>query len=166
MKKKLVALLMSAVMASALLAGCGTAKDAETEQETVEDAAETETEAGSKDADAAAEDANAEAESEESNESNESADAQAGEAVVLKCVCDLTPHSEILNAAADLLSEKGIELDIVSTTWDATWNDMLVDGEIDFAYFMHVPAMESIEEEMGATLYSMGGIHVDRKSVV
>ena len=101
MKKKLVALLMSAVMASALLAGCGTAKDAETEQETVEDAAETETEAGSKDADAAAE-------SEESNESNESADAQAGEAVVLKCVCDLTPHSEILNAAADLLSEKGI----------------------------------------------------------
>ncbi len=161
MKKKLVALLMSAVMASALLAGCGTAKDAETEQETVEDAAETETEAGSKDADAAAEDANAEAESEESNESNESADAQAGEAVVLKCVCDLTPHSEILNAAADLLSEKGIELDIVSTTWDATWNDMLVDGEIDFAYFMHVPAMESIEEEMGATLYSMGGIHVE-----
>ncbi len=158
MKKKLVALLMSAVMASALLAGCGTAKDAETEQETVEDAAETETEAGSEDADAAAEDANAEAESEESNES---ADAQEGEAVVLKCVCDLTPHSEILNAAADLLSEKGIELDIVSTTWDATWNDMLVDGEIDFAYFMHVPAMESIEEEMGATLYSMGGIHVE-----
>ena len=158
MKKKRVALLMSAFMASALLAGCGTAKDAETEQETVEDAAETETEAGSEDADAAAEDAYAEAESEESNES---ADAQEGEAVVLKCVCDLTPHSEILNAAADLLSEKGIELDIVSTTWDATWNDMLVDGEIDFAYFMHVPAMESIEEEMGATLYSMGGIHVE-----
>ena len=101
MKKKLVALLMSAVMASALLAGCGTAKDAETEQETVEDAAETETEAGSEDA--AAEDANAEAESEESNESNESADAQEGEAVVLKCVCDLTPHSSSFDA---YLSEK------------------------------------------------------------
>lgn len=85
----------------------------------------------------------------------------AGETVVLKCVCDLTPHSEILNAASDLLAQKGIELDIVSTTWDATWNDMLVDGEVDFAYFMHVPAMESIEEEMGATLYSMGGIHVE-----
>ncbi|MBQ8971189.1 MAG: MetQ/NlpA family ABC transporter substrate-binding protein, partial [Lachnospiraceae bacterium] len=67
----------------------------------------------------------------------------------------------ILNAAADQLAEKGIKLDIVSTTWDATWNDMLVDGEIDFAYFMHVPAMESIEEEMGVTLYSMGGIHVE-----
>lgn len=81
--------------------------------------------------------------------------------MVLKAVCDLTPHSEILNAASDLLAAEGIELDIVSTTWDATWNDMLIDGEIDFAYFMHVPAMESIEEEMGATLYSMGGIHVE-----
>ena len=58
-------------------------------------------------------------------------------------------------------AQEGIELDIVSTTWDATWNDMLIDGDIDFAYFMHVPAMESIEEEMGATLYSMGGVHVE-----
>ncbi|MDE6749807.1 MAG: metal ABC transporter substrate-binding protein [Lachnospiraceae bacterium] len=86
---------------------------------------------------------------------------QTGDTVVLKVVCDLTPHSEILNAASDLLAAEGIELDIVSTTWDATWNDMLVDGEVDFAYFMHVPAMESIEEEMGVTLYSMGGIHVE-----
>ncbi len=86
---------------------------------------------------------------------------QTGDTVVLKVVCDLTPHSEILNAAAEQLKAEGIELDIVSTTWDATWNDMLVDGEVDFAYFMHVPAMESIEEEMGVTLYSMGGIHVE-----
>ena len=86
---------------------------------------------------------------------------QTGDTVVLKVVCDLTPHSEILNSASDLLAAEGIELDIVSTTWDATWNDMLVDGEVDFAYFMHVPAMESIEEEMGVTLYSMGGIHVE-----
>lgn len=95
-------------------------------------------------------------------ETQSSADtAQTGDTVVLKVVCDLTPHSEILNAAAEQLKAEGIELDIVSTTWDATWNDMLVDGDVDFAYFMHVPAMESIEEEMGVTLYSMGGIHVE-----
>lgn len=95
-------------------------------------------------------------------ETQSSADTtQAGDTIVLKVVCDLTPHSEILNSASDLLAAEGIELDIVSTTWDATWNDMLVDGEVDFAYFMHVPAMESIEEEMGVTLYSMGGIHVE-----
>lgn len=95
-------------------------------------------------------------------ETQSSADtAQTGDTVVLKVVCDLTPHSEILNSASELLAAEGIELDIVSTTWDATWNDMLVDGDVDFAYFMHVPAMESIEEEMGVTLYSMGGIHVE-----
>lgn len=81
--------------------------------------------------------------------------------IVLKCVADLTPHSEILNAAADLLAAEGIKIDVVSSTWDATWNEMLVDGEIDFAYFMHVPAMESIMDEMGVTLYSAGGIHVE-----
>lgn len=161
MKKKLVALLMAVVTASALLVGCGGGSNGTApEQEAAGDAAQAEAEAetGSEDANAATEDENAAADTEGSEEA---ADAQTGESVVLKCVCDLTPHSEILNAAADLLAEKGIELDIVSTTWDATWNDMLVDGEIDFAYFMHVPAMESIEEEMGTTLYSMGGIHVE-----
>lgn len=93
------------------------------------------------------------------NSSNEAGSSD--EKIVLKAVCDLTPHSEILNAASELLAAEGIELDIVSTTWDATWNDMLIDGEIDFAYFMHVPAMKSIEEEMGTTLYSMGGVHVE-----
>lgn len=161
MKKKLVALLMAVVTASALLVGCGGGSNGTApEQEAAGDAAQAEAEAetGSEDANAATEDENAAADTEGSEEA---ADAQTGESAVLKCVCDLTPHSEILNAAADLLAEKGIELDIVSTTWDATWNDMLVDGEIDFAYFMHVPAMESIEEEMGTTLYSMGGIHVE-----
>lgn len=140
MKKKMAALLLAAVTTSALLAGCGNS-DVATEgtEETATDA-ETEEAADVETADA---------------------ETEAADKVVLKCVCDLTPHSEILNAAADLLAEEGIELDIVSTTWDATWNNMLVDGEIDFAYFMHVPAMESIEEEMGVTLYSMGGIHIE-----
>ncbi len=83
------------------------------------------------------------------------------EMVTLKTICDLTPHSEILGAAEDLLAAEGIKIDIVSTTWSATWNDMLVDGEVDFAYFMHVPAMESIEEEMGVTLYSAGTVHIE-----
>lgn len=154
MKKKLVTLCMAAVTVSALLAGCGgTENPAAADEPAAEEsaaAAGTDSEAGS-------------SEQEEAPAVEESAGqtAESSDKVVLKCVCDLTPHSEILNAAADQLAEQGIELDIVSTTWDATWNDMLVDGEIDFAYFMHVPAMESIEEEMGVTLYSMGGVHVE-----
>lgn len=148
MKKKLVAVMLTAAMTTAMLTGCGEKEatagtdGAQVEQAT-EEAAEVEEEAPAEDA--------------QETVAEDSAD----DIVVLKCVCDLTPHSEILNAAADALAAEGIKLDIVSTTWDATWNDMLIDGEIDFAYFMHVPAMESIEEETGATLYSMGGIHVE-----
>ena len=148
MKKKLVAVMLTTAMAAAMLTGCGEKEaaagtDAAQEEQATEEVAEVEDEAASEEAqETAAEDS-------------------ADDMVVLKCVCDLTPHSEILNAAADALAAEGIKLDIVSTTWDATWNDMLIDGEIDFAYFMHVPAMESIEEETGATLYSMGGIHVE-----
>lgn len=153
MKRKLAVLLMTAVTASALLAGCG--DQADTAANGTDNAADA--------ADTTADNAE-DAATENTDAADNTADAEggaSGETVVLKAVCDLTPHSEILNAATDLLAAEGIELDIVSTTWDATWNDMLIDGEIDFAYFMHVPAMESIEEEMGATLYSMGGIHVE-----
>ena len=150
MKKKLVTVMMAAAMTASLLAGCGGAEEPAAQPEAaVAESAESEDEVSEPE----------EAPAEEEN----IADTEEGAAdtVVLKCVCDLTPHSEILNAAADQLAQQGIGLDIVSTTWDATWNDMLIDGDIDFAYFMHVPAMESIEEEMGATLYSMGGVHVE-----
>lgn len=155
MKKKLVTLMMAAVTATALLTGCGGSQEsaAPSEQPAQESAAEAET-------DGEAESSETEEEAPAAEEGAEDA-AEASDKVVLKCVCDLTPHSEILNAAAEQLAQEGIELEIVSTTWDATWNDMLVDGDIDFAYFMHVPAMESIEEEMGVTLYSMGGVHVE-----
>ncbi len=152
MKKKLAVLLVTTVTAAAMLTGCGGGQEsaAPGEQPAQEPAAETVEEVEVNEPEAVPVE----------EESMEDA-AQASDKVVLKCVCDLTPHSEILNAAADQLAQEGIELDIVSTTWDATWNDMLIDGDIDFAYFMHVPAMESIEEEMGATLYSMGGVHVE-----
>ena len=164
MKKKLAVLLVTTVTAAAMLTGCGGGQESaapgeqpaqepgnsKTAVPLPEPAAETVEEVEVNEPEAVPVE----------EESTEDA-AQASDKVALKCVCDLTPHSEILNAAADQLAQEGIELDIVSTTWDATWNDMLIDGDIDFAYFMHVPAMESIEEEMGATLYSMGGVHVE-----
>ncbi len=161
MKKKLALIMAAALTASALLAGCGNSGDTQEAANTEESAEDT---ADAADAETQ-EDADAETDGDAAEDAQEAEGAEdetaSGEKVVLKCVCDLTPHSEILDAAKDALAAEGIELDIVSTTWDATWNDMLIDGEIDFAYFMHVPAMESIEEEMGADLYSMGGVHVE-----
>jgi len=139
MKKKIVSVLVAATMVAAVLAGCAVPAAAP-----------------------AAPAAEAEAKTEEAAPAEEAAsEASTDEVVTLKCVADLTPHSEILNAAAEKLAEEGIVVDVVSSTWDATWNEMLVDGEIDFAYFMHVPAMHSIEEEMGTTLYSAGTVHVE-----
>ena len=157
MKKKLAFIMAAALTVSALLAGCGNSggtQEAADTEEAAEDTASAGDDTASVADDAAADDA-------QEAETEAEAEEPSGEKVVLKCVCDLTPHSEILGAARDALAAEGIELNFVSTTWDATWNDMLIDGEVDFAYFMHVPAMESIEEEMGATLYSMGGIHVE-----
>lgn len=150
MKKKLVVTMLTAALAAALLAGCGE-KEAAVEANVVQE--ETATEENETEEDQTSADTEEETQTEDAE--------AAGDVVVLKCVSDLTPHSEILNAAEEALAAEGIQLDIVSTTWDATWNDMLIDGEVDFAYFMHVPAMESIEEETGVTLYSMGGIHVE-----
>ncbi len=141
MRKKILTTLLSLALAGTLLSGCTGSAPAATPESAP-----------------AAPESTAE---EESTETEAVEETPAAGETVLKCVCDLTPHSEILNAASEALAEKGIQLDIVSTTWDATWNEMLVDGEIDFAYFMHVPAMHSIEDEMGVTLYSMGGIHVE-----
>lgn len=165
MKRKLAVLLTAVMTTAVLLTGCGDAKEGQEDANVTTEADTAADTTATADADSTADtnaDADTAADTDTAADADETADTEAaGEKVVLKCVCDLTPHSEILNSAADLLAEKGIELDIVSTTWDATWNDMLIDGEIDFAYFMHVPAMESIEEEMGATLYSMGGVHVE-----
>lgn len=150
MKKKLTTMLIAAAMA-VMTAGCGSAASQEA-------AAPAESVQSEETVASEAQESTEEAQEESVAESAEEAPA---ETVVLKAVCDLTPHSEILNAAKDLLAAEGIELDIVSTTWDATWNEMLIDGEVDFAYFMHVPAMESIEEEMGVTLYSAGTVHIE-----
>lgn len=153
MKKKLVALFVSVSMLASMLAGCG--GDQGTEGDASSDTTVEGEEQSSTDEEQPSD------ETTEESGTGESDTADTGETVVLKTVCDLTPHSEILNAAKDLLADEGITIDIVSTTWDASWNEMLVDGEVDFAYFMHVPAMESIEEEMGVTLYSAGAIHIE-----
>ena len=45
-------------------------------------------------------------------ENGTEAEEPSAEKVILKCVCDLTPHSEILDAARDALAAEGIELNL------------------------------------------------------
>ena len=95
--------------------------------------------------------------------SDETAASQAadGETVVLRGIVDLVPHSEIINHVAPQLEEQGIHIELVSTAADATTNERLASGEIDFNYFQHLPYLESENEANGYDLISAGGIHIE-----
>ena len=84
-----------------------------------------------------------------------------GETVVLRGIVDLVPHSEIIEHVAPQLEEQGIHIELVSTAADATTNERLASGEIDFNYFQHLPYLESENEANGYDLVSAGGIHIE-----
>lgn len=96
---------------------------------------------------------------------SEPAESQAQEsvagAVVLRGIVDLVPHSEIIEHVAPQLEEQGIHIELVSTAADATTNERLASGEIDFNYFQHLPYLESENEANGYDLVSAGGIHIE-----
>ena len=89
------------------------------------------------------------------------AQAAEGETVVLRGIVDLVPHSEIIEHVAPQLEEQGIHIELVSTAADATTNERLASGEIDFNYFQHLPYLESENEANGYDLISAGGIHIE-----
>lgn len=97
--------------------------------------------------------------------SSEPSESQAQESVagatVLRGIVDLVPHSEIIEHVAPQLEEQGIHIELVSTAADATTNERLASGEIDFNYFQHLPYLESENEANGYDLISAGGIHIE-----
>ena len=155
MKRKALSIVLTTVTALSLLAGCG--------QSAGDKAEEVATESTS-----AAAEGNAEAPTEEASTdvveetTEESADEAAeGETVVLKGIVDLVPHSEIIEYVKPKLAEQGIEIDLVSTAADATTNEKLNAGEIDFNYFQHDPYLQSEIEANGYDLVDAGDIHVE-----
>ena len=94
-------------------------------------------------------------------EAEATAQAAEGETVVLRGIVDLVPHSEIIEHVAPQLEEQGIHIELVSTAADATTNERLASGEIDFNYFQHLPYLESENEANGYDLVSAGGIHIE-----
>ena len=143
MRKKLVAGLLTGALAVAALTGCGDKADSTAAQST-ESTEITETET----ADAASEDA-------------ESADTQSTDPVVIKIAASATPHAEILEQAKPILAEQGYDLEI--TVFDDYIQPGLVveSGEFDANYAVHVPFLETFNEEQGTHLVSAGGIHYE-----
>lgn len=139
MKKKLLTLLLAGALLGSLLTGCGssatdTANVTETElTDEVVDEAEATDEAATSD----------------------------GETVTLKIAASATPHAEILEEAKPILAEQGVNLEV--TVFDDYVLPMTVveSGELDGNYAVHVPYLESFNEEQGTHLANAGGIHYE-----
>lgn len=71
------------------------------------------------------------------------------------------PHAEILRAAADVLAQKGYELDIKEYVDYIQPNLALESGDLDANYFQHLPYLESFNQENGTKLVSAASIHYE-----
>ncbi len=79
----------------------------------------------------------------------------------IKIAASATPHAEILEQAKPVLEKQGIKLEI--TVFDDYVLPMTVveSGELDANYAVHVPYLESFNEEQGTHLVNAGGIHYE-----
>ena len=133
MKKSFLGTTFLALLAAASLAGCSSSSN-ETTAETAAEAAE-ETTAEAKEAD--------------------------GDLEKLVVGASPAPHAEILEAARDLLADKGYDLKIVEYTDYVQPNNALESGDLDANYFQHIPYLDNFNEEQGTHLVNAGGIHYE-----
>ncbi|MFC0270898.1 MetQ/NlpA family ABC transporter substrate-binding protein [Metabacillus herbersteinensis] len=84
-----------------------------------------------------------------------------GESKTLKIGASPVPHVDILEEAAPLLKEKGIELDIVEFTDYVLPNKTLEENELDANYFQHEPYLNSQIADNGYKFVSAGGVHIE-----
>lgn len=96
----------------------------------------------------------------ESNGGNEGGEAEK-ETVKLTVGASNVPHAEILEEAAPLLKEKGIELEVVPFQDYVLPNQALDSEELDANYFQHIPYLESQKAEHGYDFVNAGGIHIE-----
>lgn len=129
--KKFLSLLLTAVLAAGVLAGCGSKETASSEA-----VVETET---------------AEAEATEEVEAKG----------VIKVAASATPHSEILEQVKPILEAEGWELDVTVFDDYVQPNLVVESGEFDANYFQHIPYLDNFNSEQGTHLVNAGGIHYE-----
>ena len=71
------------------------------------------------------------------------------------------PHAEILEAARDLLADKGYDLEIVEYTDYVQPNNALESGDLDANYFQHTPYLNNFNKENGTDLAAAFDMHYE-----
>lgn len=135
--KKGLSLVLAAALCVAAMTGCGSSSK-ETKAET---AAETTAETAA--------------------ETDEETSGAAEAGTKLTVAASPTPHAEILNAAKEMMAEKGIELEVIEFTDYVQPNKVVDAGDVDANYFQHFPYLENFNEEQGTKLVSAGSIHYE-----
>lgn len=134
MKKKLLSLLVTGILVTGVLTGCGGNTENVTEAETKTASESTEAEAAENDN---------------------------TEKTVIKIAASPTPHAEILAKAKDILAEQGYNLEITEFEDYVQPNEVVESGEYDANYFQHIPYLDSFNEEKGTHIVNAGGIHYE-----
>lgn len=80
---------------------------------------------------------------------------------VIRVGASPAPHAEILEQAADLLAEKGYQLEIVEFDDYVMPNTALAEGSLEANYFQHQPYLTNFNAEQGTDLVSAGAIHYE-----
>lgn len=73
----------------------------------------------------------------------------------------VTPHSEILAVAKEILAEKGITLETKEFTDYVQPNRSVENGDLDANYFQHKPYMDQFNTDAGTHLVSVANIHYE-----
>jgi D-methionine transport system substrate-binding protein len=71
------------------------------------------------------------------------------------------PHAEVLEAAAPLLLEEGIEIEVVRFQDYVLPNKALASEELDANYFQHIPYLTKQNDENAYGFVNAGGIHIE-----
>lgn len=105
--------------------------------------------------------------SEESAETTENAENEETEEAggTISIAASPAPHAEILEEAATILEEEGIELDIAIVNDYTTPNRLLADEEVDANYFQHTPYLETEKESHDYDITSAGNVHIEPMAV-
>lgn len=121
---------------------------------------------GSGEEEGAEESADTGEETEESAETGQDSSEEASEeGGTLSVAASPAPHAEILEEAATILEEDGIELDVNIVNDYTTPNRLLADEEVDANFFQHTPYLDGEVESHGYDLVSAGNVHIEPMAV-
>lgn len=88
-------------------------------------------------------------------------DGSANDNKTIKIAASATPHAEILEQAKPILEAKGYKLEIKVFDDYVLPMTVVESQELDANYAVHVPYLNSFNEEQGTHLVNAGGIHYE-----